>query len=136
MWLPKRERNLLAAYASIAEINNKACEVSDNEIVKSLGLRDLRELYVLKTRLKRRDLLAFSTLDNSKKDDSNPKYFETGDGKSPSTFLTEQGLLIGRKYCTNIGTFELWSRANLWFWFFVAIVLCVIALFITLFLPW
>ena len=136
MWLPKRERNLLAAYASIVEINSKACEVSDNEIVNSLGLKDLRELYVLKTRLKRRDLLAFSTLDNSKKDSSNPKSSETGDCNNPSTFLTEQGLLIGQKYCTNIGTFELWSRANLWFWFFVVILLCIIALFVTLFLPW
>jgi len=134
MWLPKRERNLLATYALSAEADSRACEISDNELVKSLQLRDLRELYMLKTRLKRRDLLKFSTVNSSIKDvQDSPELYEQA---QPNTFLTEQGLLIGQKYCTNIGTFELWSRANLWFWLFAAIILCVTALLIAIFMPW
>ncbi len=133
MWLPKKERKLLAIYAERAKNSGIACEVSSEEIIRLLDLRDELELFRLKTKLEFKGMLTFSTCER-------PRRVKYEDGKpagteeygEPKIFLTEEGYNIGLKYCTILGTFELWSRDNIWFWVVLGVVISSIGILTTI----
>ena len=52
MWLPRKERKLLAIYAKRVEGHNKDCEVSNDDLIALLSLKDVRELISLKSSLR------------------------------------------------------------------------------------
>jgi len=134
MWLTRRERKLLAIYAKRSESYNKDCEVSDSDLIKSLSLRDVRELISLKSRLKGRGLLTFSSLDRPRREKhENGKPVGSEEYGEPRISLSEQGFFIGRKCGTTLGIFELWSRENVWFWVALSALLSAIGILVTIF---
>jgi len=134
MWLPRKERRLLAIYAKRSESYNKDCEVSDSDLIKLLALRDVRELISLKSRLKGRALLSFSSLDRPRREEhENGKPVGSEEYGEPRVSLSEQGFFIGRKCGSTLGIFELWSRENVWFWAVLSVLISAIGILVTIF---
>lgn len=133
MWLPKKERELLAIYAERAESYGKACEISNDELIKTLGLKDERELLTLKSKLEFRGLLYFSTCERPKRAKyTNGKPAGTEEYGEPQIFLQENGYNIGLKYGTILGKLELWTRENIWFWVILSVVIGIIGVLTTI----
>jgi len=114
VWLPTKERKLLAIYAERAESYGKAFMVSNEEIIKFLNLKDERELFNLESKLWFKGFLNFPPSDKPRKEKyENGKPAGTEEYGEPQISLTDKGYNIGLKYGT---IFELWSRENIWFW--------------------
>ena len=133
MWLPKKERKLLAIYAERAESSSKTCMVSDSELIRLLDIERVRELFNLKSKLRFRGMLTFSTSERPRKVKfENGKPAGTEEYGEPQIFLSEEGYNIGLKYGTRLGTFELWSRENMWFWVILGVVISSIGILTTI----
>ena len=103
-------------------------------MIALLSLKDVRELISLKSRLKGRGLLGFSSLDRpTREKHQNGKPVGPEEYGEPRTFLSEQGFFIGRKCGTTLGIFELWSRENVWFWVVLSALISVIGILVTIF---
>ncbi len=126
----------MAIYAKRVESKGKACEVSDEELIKSLSLeKGEHELHALKFKLMRKGLLHFSTLERPRRTKHvNGKPAGTEEYGEPQIFLSEQGLNLARKYASLCGTFELWCRENIWFWVVLSAILSALGIFITILL--
>ncbi|MBN1805652.1 MAG: hypothetical protein JW837_10405 [Sedimentisphaerales bacterium] len=133
MWLPKKERELLAIYAERAESYGKACEISNDELIRTLGLESEEELFTLKSKLEFRGLLCLSTYERPKRvKHINGKPAGTEEYGEPQIFLNENSYNIGLKYGAILGKLELWTRENIWFWVVLSVVIGIIGILTTI----
>ena len=131
MWLLKNEKKLFLYYAKRAKKAGEVCEVSDKELLELLKLHNVEELHELKSSLKKRDLITFTTFEP----DTHILNVNSKDvpvtSKNPRIRLKESGEELANKYSTCFGKLELLCKSYMWFLVLLSVIISLVGVIVT-----
>ena len=132
MVVSKNDRKLLAHYAKNVGEPGEEYEISDEDLMKLLGLCKVDDLRDIKRHLHELKLIVCSNLDKKVADLTVRGQRVTKESEHPVIRMTEEGYRLGCKYGTWRGRFELWCRENIWFWVVLGAAISAIGILVTI----
>jgi len=132
MWLPKDERRLFLYYAVKAQKAGEACEVSDDELLKSLKLLNVERLHDLKSKLKEYGLIDFSSFRQHETTLNVRGKIVPKTSQFPVVRFTKFGERFAEKCNTWFGRIELWCKEYMWFLILLSVIIGLVGVIATI----